>query len=53
MATSYARLPWALVHIHGKMHRLPWFKAKWKKTLANRNPLVRASIDETDLLSHQ
>ena len=36
-----------------EMHWLPWFKAKWKKILANLEPFHTTNIGETDLLSGQ
>ena len=56
MATSYARLPehWCIfMALYFEMRQLPWFKAKWKKNLANPEPFCVMNIGETDLLSHQ
>ena len=31
--------------LYVEMRRLPWFKVKWKKTLANLEPLCATNID--------
>ena len=39
--------------LYFEMHLLPWFKAKWKKALANLEPFCAMDIGETDLPSYQ
>ena len=36
-----------------EMHRLTWFKTKWKKTLASPEPFCMMNIGETNLPSRQ
>ena len=50
---TYHERWYIFMELYFEIHQLPWFKAKWKKTLANPQPFSVANIGETDLLSRQ